>query len=553
MKGSKLSSILATLVCVSNHVMYAEGTSAMAASMATLTLSSWCNSVVRATPYFDRLVQEEEQEEREEDDGADDKDEDEEDPDSLPSPPKIESPKEGDPIDYAHQLPPAPNGTVRLTRARDMIFPLVGIGCGNLHRDDVFHIIRGAPEQLDNIPLMIDTAHKSGNEDKVLEGIIAREERLGPLPSNLKRTYHVVTKVWYTHLGYERTKISVDESLQRLRPPAEHDGFNVKVTMLLHWPRCRDDIEWMDCAGEEAALPDSIRDLPSPEESPRASLLGSWRALEELFEAKQLDAIGISNFEPSDIATLKEEATVMPHIHQLNLWQVMHKSSSEEMLAAMRESDVLFQFYNIMSVFANEQRAIGAFRFLWEIGHVRSEPGRPIEPQTMGLKSLVQSHVSIIPRTTKWEHLRDNSIGNLLSIVPLNDEEMLMAHEAMESLVNNQDSELFEEFAAHRRREAVEERAASSDHRQVEARFVNALDRHTVQLFWVHPGTGEKHDASEPIPPGDTVVVKSYWHHVFHAHIIGDDPQKARPLKEFVVQATPRHARNAHQTFHVEF
>ena len=48
------------------------------------------------------------------------------------------------------------------------------------------------------------------------------------------RGLQVVTKVWYTHLGYGRTKLAVEDMLAGLNGCCA-------VTMLIHWPRCRDD------------------------------------------------------------------------------------------------------------------------------------------------------------------------------------------------------------------------------------------------------------------------------------------------------------------------
>jgi hypothetical protein len=102
------------------------------------------------------------------------------------------------------ELPPPPEGM--FPDANYLLFPLVGMGMGDLHADDVAILLEGAPEQIDNVPLMIDTSHKSGTEADVARGILAREAKLGLLlPSKMNRTYHIVTKVWYTHLGYERT------------------------------------------------------------------------------------------------------------------------------------------------------------------------------------------------------------------------------------------------------------------------------------------------------------------------------------------------------------
>merc|ERR1712151_811686 len=60
---------------------------------------------------------------------------------------------------------------------------------------------------------LIDTAHASHNEqlvhDGILQGLLKKSNATIVQKSN--DIVHVITKVWYTYLGYERTIISVTE------------------------------------------------------------------------------------------------------------------------------------------------------------------------------------------------------------------------------------------------------------------------------------------------------------------------------------------------------
>jgi len=93
----------------------------------------------------------------------------------------------------------------------------------------------------------------------VLQGILEGLDAI----NDPNRQMHVVTKIWYTYLGYERTQLAVREIMEIFK---YHPYINVHL--LIHWPRCRDDISWMECEKEEDALPIEVKDaddaLPRP-------------------------------------------------------------------------------------------------------------------------------------------------------------------------------------------------------------------------------------------------------------------------------------------------
>jgi diketogulonate reductase-like aldo/keto reductase len=160
---------------------------------------------------------------------------------------------------------------------------------------------------------LIDTAHASHNEALIDQSVTAAAVAV-----------HVVTKVWYTHLGYERTKYSVRESMDALSHVDQ-------IHVLLHWPRCTTDIAWMDWTGEEDALPAYVQALgPPPHLQPQLAYLDSWRALEDLYyndnnnnndttTGGRLASIGLSNFDLSEL----QAARIIPHIIQLNAWSLL--------------------------------------------------------------------------------------------------------------------------------------------------------------------------------------------------------------------------------------
>merc|ERR1712161_16620 len=86
-----------------------------------------------------------------------------------------------------------------------------------------------------------------------------------------------------THLGYERTKLAVRDILNNLKGLGDKKNV-IKVHILLHWPRCYDDVKWMNCEDEEKNLPDRIKNAgPAPHLDPDNAFIESWNALEEFY------------------------------------------------------------------------------------------------------------------------------------------------------------------------------------------------------------------------------------------------------------------------------
>merc|ERR1712216_810990 len=89
--------------------------------------------------------------------------------------------------------------------------------------------------------------------------------------------------LWYTHLGYGRTMLSVRDSIAALETGSKLER-PIRVTVLPHWPRCRKDISWMHCEQEERDLPERVKAAGPAPHLDAMAWQGSWRALEELYE-----------------------------------------------------------------------------------------------------------------------------------------------------------------------------------------------------------------------------------------------------------------------------
>lgn len=122
---------------------------------------------------------------------------------------------------------------------------------------------------------LIDTAKQYGNETGVGAGIREGLEKTG---LNRKDLF-VTTKVFNGDQGYESTLAAINGSLERL-------GLTYLDLYLVHWPV---DGKFVD----------------------------TWKALEELYYAGKVRAIGISNFDVERTQELLEYANVTPVINQM--------------------------------------------------------------------------------------------------------------------------------------------------------------------------------------------------------------------------------------------
>ncbi len=127
----------------------------------------------------------------------------------------------------------------------------------------------------------IDTAQVYGNEDCV---------RLGIAESGVDRKdLFITTKLWNNNHSYDLTMSSFNESLKKL-------GTDYVDLFLIHWPN-------------PAAFRDHWEEANAE----------SWKAMEELYEAGKIRAIGISNFRQHHIEALLKTAKIEPMVNQIRL------------------------------------------------------------------------------------------------------------------------------------------------------------------------------------------------------------------------------------------
>ena len=127
----------------------------------------------------------------------------------------------------------------------------------------------------------IDTAQAYGNEDCV--GKAVRECGVD------RKDLFITTKIWNSNHSYDLVMSSFAQSLKEL------DTSYVDL-LLIHWPNpAMYRSRWQKANAE------------------------TWKAMEELYEAGKVRAIGISNFRKHHIDALLETAKIKPMVNQIRL------------------------------------------------------------------------------------------------------------------------------------------------------------------------------------------------------------------------------------------
>jgi len=424
--------------------------------------------------------------------------------------------------------------------------PLVGVGVGNLAHELIRDVVGSA---LQSDCRLIDTARASRNDHLVAEAIesgmndvahpiVAGTHLIGRtskgdthLPVD---AVHVVTKVWYTHLGYDRTVLSVLESLSDLAATASGSTIKIRVHVLLHWSRCHDNISWTDCEGEEEALPAYVKEAgPPPHLNKETSWKESWKALEDLYtkhhdngERVSIESIGVSNFNLTDMQELLHISRIMPHVMQGNVWDVVH---DPHLMNFLEENNIVFQAFNVMNgVIAQKRKAFNAFllliRICEELEQTMQE-GTTVLPSMLVLAWLVQRDISIIPRASSSDHQMDNSNSAIMSVPILSEEQQNRIESAVSALLLGEDL------------------PSENPHDSVLVTFVNALTHGSIDIFWAAPDTGVETPVLEEVSPGESIQLNTHPGHVFVAY---DQEHKVR--RQFRIEADY----GGHEHFSVE-
>lgn len=197
---------------------------------------------------------------------------------------------------------------------------------------------------------LIDTASSYQNEEAVGRAI--------QKSTVLREELFITTKAYIQQMGYEKTMQAFEESLQKL-------GLDYLDLYLIHMPF--------------------------------GDYYGSWRAMEELYKAGKIRAIGVCNFMPDRLLDLCYNAAVNPMVNQIE--RHPHYQRPED-LQVMKELGVQPQAW---APFAEGLKGMFTEPVLMEIG---AKHGKT--PAQVILRWNVQQGVIVIPKSIHKERMAEN-------------------------------------------------------------------------------------------------------------------------------------------------
>ena len=197
---------------------------------------------------------------------------------------------------------------------------------------------------------LIDTAAGYLNEQAVGRAIkrsgVPREELF------------ITTKLWIQDAGYESAKLAFAKSMDKLQ-------LDYLDLYLIH--------------------------------QPFGDYYGAWRAMEELYHAGRIKAIGVSNFHPDRLMDLIVHNEVVPAVNQIETHPFYHQANSADF---MKSQGVQHQSWGPLAegrnnLFGNET--------LTAIGQKYSKSVAQVV-----LRWLTQQNIVVIPKSVRRERIVEN-------------------------------------------------------------------------------------------------------------------------------------------------
>ncbi|PKP12620.1 MAG: 2,5-diketo-D-gluconic acid reductase [Bacteroidetes bacterium HGW-Bacteroidetes-3] len=197
---------------------------------------------------------------------------------------------------------------------------------------------------------LIDTAASYANE--VAVGNAIKKAGID------RKELFITTKVWAEDMGYEKTKLAFQKSLDKLQ------------------------LEYMDLYLIH---------------QPYGDVFGSWKAMQELYHEGKIKAIGVSNFHPDRVMDLIINSGFAPAINQIETHPFHQQIESHQFLI---DNKVQMQSWG---PFAEGKNDI----FKNEILTIIAEKHNKSVAQVI-LRWLIQRNIIAIPKSVRKERMAEN-------------------------------------------------------------------------------------------------------------------------------------------------
>lgn len=197
---------------------------------------------------------------------------------------------------------------------------------------------------------LLDTAKVYGNEEAVGRGI--KQSGID------RKKLFVTSKLWVDDAGYENAKKGFEETLRKLQ------------------------LEYLDLYLIHR---------------PRGDVKGSWKAIEELYKAGKIKAIGISNFDPVQLADLLSYAEVKPVINQIETHAYFQQTNDYKVL---KQHNIQMQAW---APFAEGRNGLFTNEILTKIAQKHGKTTAQVS-----LRWHYQRGIVAIPRSSQKVHIIEN-------------------------------------------------------------------------------------------------------------------------------------------------
>lgn len=230
----------------------------------------------------------------------------------------------------------------------DVEMPLLGFGVFQV--PDPSECERSVYDAIQVGYRLIDTAASYMNEAAVGKAI----KRSG-VP---RKELFITTKLWVQDAGYEKTKQAFEKSLKKLQ-------LDYLDLYLIH--------------------------------QPYGDVHGAWRAMEELYEAGKIKAIGISNFQPDRVMDLISINKIVPAVNQIETHPFHQQIETQKFL---QENGVQHESWG---PFAEGKNDLFKNKLLASIGKKYDKSIAQVV-----LRWLTQRDIVAIPKSVRKERMEEN-------------------------------------------------------------------------------------------------------------------------------------------------
>jgi diketogulonate reductase-like aldo/keto reductase len=226
--------------------------------------------------------------------------------------------------------------------------PILGFGVFQV--PDPAECERSVRDAIDVGYRLLDTASSYGNEEAV--GTAIRNHGID------RSDLFVTTKLWIEDATYEGAKAAFQRSLNKLQ-------LDYLDLWLIH--------------------------------QPLGDVYGAWRAMEELYQAGRVRAIGVSNFYPDRLLDFVLHNEIVPAVNQIEIHPFHQQEDAEKLL----------QEYNVQpeawGPFAEGKNGLFTNELLRSIGN---RHGKSIAQVV--LRWLIQRNIVAIPKSVRKERMAEN-------------------------------------------------------------------------------------------------------------------------------------------------